>query len=45
MSGKAVASAIRKVLAAALVGKMKKASGSQAVAGNGPTSRISGWIQ
>ena len=40
-----VASAIRKTLAEPLVGKMKKASGSQAVAGSGPMSLSTGCTQ
>jgi hypothetical protein len=33
------------MLALKLEGKMKKASGNQAVAGSGPMNRKTGWIQ
>ena len=45
MTGNPVASAIRKMLALKLDGNTKKAIGSQAVAGSGPTKRSTGWIQ
>src|SRR5438045_3407906 len=45
VTGKPVASAIRKMLAVKLEGNTKNASGSQAVAGNGPINRKTGCIQ
>ena len=45
VTGKPVASAIRKMLALQLDGKAKKAIGSQAVAGSGPMKRSTGWTQ
>src|SRR5215475_779023 len=45
VTGKPVASAIKNVLALWVDGKMKNASGSQAVAGSGPMKRRTGRIQ
>ena len=45
MTGNAVASAIRNVLALQLEGNVKKANGSHAVAGSGPMKRRIGCTQ